>query len=150
MLTVKEEVQVQKLLRDSAPMPVMNPNHGVDNTTSYDEGQYMARLMRNLKPLRVLAGNPLGPVDGRIPQQFLGEDESILKKISHVIRKGEKLMQFFSRVGLSLSQSRTMSKNEISRFVQQSEANAMAEPDKNFFEPRPLPNKITIVDSWQE
>ena len=58
---------------------------------------------------------------------YPSDDAEIIRRIQHVLRPGEKLMQFYARVGLGRAQILAMTSVEIAKFVQVSEESARAE-----------------------
>jgi hypothetical protein len=70
------------------------------------------------------------------------DDDAFIYKVSHAMKRGEKLMQFVARTGLGRAQALAMSRQEISNFVRQSEANAVNEiapPGPQVFQIKPPP-----------
>jgi len=100
-------------------------------------------LDRWTSPMKVLAGPTAGPQDNQIPRPVAGEDQELLERTKHVRLKGERMMQFYARVGLGAAQIRNMSFDEITRFCDVAEENLEQIP--KVFEPRPTPRKIKIA-----
>jgi len=89
-------------------------------TTEMSVGQYLGRLLKRSRPTVVISGQPDKPVDGRAVRRFVGVDADIelLERTAHVRKPKETMMQFFSRVGLGVSQIREMNKDQITHFVE--------------------------------
>jgi len=80
--------------------------------------RFLSRLIKSVTgPLPVLAGPGLSARDGHPGQPVVGDDPELLAKTQHVRKPKERLMEFIARVGMSPNQMRTLSKEEISRFV---------------------------------
>jgi hypothetical protein len=77
------------------------------------------------------------------------EDQEVIRAVKHTMRKGEKLIQWYARVGLGKSQILRMTKDEISRVVAQAEINRKEEalPPREAYEPKRIPARITLVDT---
>lgn len=86
-----------------------------------------------------------------------GEDE-VRRLAGHVMKKKEQAIEFFARTGLSLAQMRTMSRGEITRFVEQAERNNLeqqgvrkapvVEPtgQRDWNAPKPQPSALLVPD----
>lgn len=152
MLTAFEENVLRKMLEDRTPTPCMNPTHiqSEVGNTAQATGQHIQKLIANWRPTHV-TGAVLPPTDNRVPLTPLSDDTEFMKSVKHVLRKGEKAIQFIARTGLSPAQAATMSKNQITQFVAQAEQNAkdLDHVTTKHFEPRPMPSKMRIaVDTW--
>jgi hypothetical protein len=121
----------------SEPSTPVSPN-------AQGEYGYLRNLLDGwVTPLKVVAGPVQGPVDNRAPRPVAGEDSELLEKTKHVRLKGERMMQFYARVGLGAAQIRTMSFDEITRFCDVAEETLEQTP--KVFEPRPTSRKIKIA-----
>src|SRR5579872_2853187 len=86
---------------------------------------------------RAVAAGPMTYVGNHVPKsrngkpvRWAGEDPELLERTKHVRLKGERMSQFFSRVGLGAAQIRTMSAVEISRFVDVASQNEIPRPPR--------------------
>jgi hypothetical protein len=152
-MTPQEEKILQDIVRERMPMTPVNPQTGIDTSdTSVSVGQHIKKLMaRVTAPLPVIAGSAPVPTDNRITPKIVGDDEHLLAKTSHVRKPNEGIMAFVARTGLGVSQIRTMSKDEIRRFVEVVAQNEqIAEPAKVAgVKPSAAPRGKIFVDSWQ-
>jgi hypothetical protein len=78
------------------------------------------------------------------------DDHAFSSKVSHAMKRGEKLMQFVARTGLGRAQALAMSREEINIFVLQAEANALNEiappgPQLFAFRPPPPPSRPLVM-----
>jgi len=81
------------------------------------------------------------------------EDPKVRDRIKHVLLKGEKVLQFFARTGLSKSQCLQLSHGQIEDFVKRVTANAKNEPSPllSVWESAPLGKKFRIaIDTFAE
>jgi hypothetical protein len=99
MLTPQEEKVLRQVARERTPMqrPHMAPQ-SEPNVGKYLEGE-------------------LRRCGSRLPTVNANEDFKVIGKVQHAMRKGEQLMEFYSRTGLGRAQLLVMSKDEISRAV---------------------------------
>ena len=105
---------------------------------------FLARLIANAKPLVILAGPAQPPRDNLPIRKVLGDDPQLLAMTEHVRNKKEKMFQFYARVGLGPSQIRTMSKAEISHFVEVVSQQERGFENPAHFEPRAMPKKLML------
>src|SRR5579871_3025893 len=101
MLSAVEEAFLRQQIRNNTPMSVVNPQPA--QTESAAEQRILEKQINSLPKMQVSDPN---------------QDWGIINLVSHVMRKNEKLMEFYARVGLSRAQIATMSKSEISKFVE--------------------------------
>lgn len=142
MLTPQEENLLKDLARKNAPLQVVNPGPTSDSQMS--TGQYVASLIRKwTSPLPIIAGANSDTIDNRLRRSYVGEDDELLARTSHVRRRKETMLQFYARVGLGAAQILTMTKSEITHFVSVAEQNEPWEP--KLFEPKPLPQRFMIA-----
>ena len=82
----------------------------------------------------------------------INTDAEIEKRVAHVLKRGEKLGQFYSRTLLGRAAILTMSKEEITRAVALAEANRAEEPlpPPELFEPKRLPARFTLLDTFAD
>jgi hypothetical protein len=88
----------------------------------------------------VVAGAVGKPTDGKAPLQRAPEDQELVSRIRHTMKPGEKLIQWYARVGLGKSQIMTMTKSEITRAVELAEERAKDDttaPEQFLARPRP-------------
>jgi len=80
-------------------------------------------------PMRVLSGPSESGENGAVPanNHYPSDDAAIIARIKHTMRPGEKLMQWYARIGLGRAQILAMSAVEIAKFVQASEESARTE-----------------------
>jgi len=109
MLTEREEQTLKQLARDHTPLakpstPLVSPAQPI--------GDYLAREMEKAR---------------KIEPQNPEQDYAVRDRIKHVLRKNEKIMEFFARVGLSRPQILAMGHAEISKFVEQADLRNAAE-----------------------
>ncbi len=109
MLTTQEENALKRLAQELTPTPVLNP----ENTGWQPRGPSLSQMteasLRRCPQMKVIDPNT---------------DHAVEHRIKHVLRTNEKLMEFYSRVGLGRAQILSMSKEEISLFVENAERNA--------------------------
>lgn len=154
--SLREALQPIPNLMEETPMTEQvatpNPLRGADvitgpSTPSAPASEYgfLRRLIDTCwaRPMTVVGGPTTGPQDNLVMRPVAPQDQELLDRTSHVRLKGEKLLQFYARVGLGPAQIRTMSRAEIKRFVDIAEENAEQQP--KFFEPTPLPQKIRLI-----
>lgn len=96
-LTEQEVGTLRRLARDNTPMRPVNPVPAGDTASTVE---HLDRQIAKAEPLR-----PANP----------DEDWPLLAKISHTMRKGERVMEWFARVGLGRSQVFAMTRDEIKR-----------------------------------
>ena len=138
-LTQQEEDVLRRVARDNTPMKAVNPGAHDTTGTAASEGAHLDGLVKRLLAApRTLTGMAQ---DGKYHLE--GEDD-IVRRIAHTMKKGEKLIQWFARVGLGRSQILQMSKSEISAFVEQAERNNSEGPREP--EPAPMP-AVALVPS---
>jgi hypothetical protein len=102
--------------------------------------RFVSRLIKSAQPMVITAGPAPGTREGKPGPRVLGDDAELLDRTAHVRTKKETMMQFFARVGLGANQIRTMSKSEISKFVEIVSANATDDvrpPSSTFGRPAP-------------
>jgi len=105
---------------NARPMRVVNPGQRSNDQVSLE--RHAATLQARMGPTRIVAGpDPETPKDGAIfsydtRTRALSEAD-LLARVKHVLRKGERWLQFVARTGLGPHQVRTMTRDEIKRFV---------------------------------
>ena len=87
----------------------------------------MAQILANAKQVKTKTIDP-------------NNDPEIIARIKFSMLKGEQLMAWYSRVGLGRSQIMQMSKDQITAFVEQANAN-QNETDATMYAPKPVPKK---------
>jgi hypothetical protein len=107
-LTQHEEKVLRQLARDHSPMEVMNPCPAVA-ADQLSDGQCIGRLLDRAVKMTVVGGTGAK------------ENPVALEKTAAFRRKGECLMQFHSRTGISLWQVLNLPKDELARAVKVSE-----------------------------
>jgi hypothetical protein len=119
-----------------------------ESTAQPSLGQFLGRLLTGLRPMTVLAGQPLPPRDGKPGQQAAAEDGVLLERTAHVRKPKETMLEFFARVGLGSAQIRSMDKGEITRFVKVAMDSAQDREtiDVKFFEPKAVPPRFVLTD----
>ena len=97
-------------------------------------GQALARM------IEVAKRTPLKPVDT--------EDAEVIAKVRHTMIKGERLLQWYARVGLGKPQIMNMTKDQIAIFVATAEINRKNEtlPSAESFEPRRPPLRFVMIE----
>jgi hypothetical protein len=112
-----------------------------------------------------LATHQKQPTEGMVIARLIGDykrapklktidpntDPEFAAKVAHVLKPGEKLMQFVARTCLGRTQALAMSRDEISRRVAQAEANRREEmlPPPDLWEPKRPPQHF-LLDSFAE
>jgi hypothetical protein len=141
MLTAREEQILREVARDNTPMQVVNPGGGQGNSgeTFHEEGKHLERLIqRNVETPRTTTGMR---EDGKY--LLAGEDE-IVRRVGHTMKRGEQLIQWFARVGLGKAQILSMSKSDITKFVEQAERNNLeSSPESYGIMPAAALNAVT-------
>lgn len=95
-------------------------------------------------------GGSIGPlldsVTGKLKKFDPNSDDTVLQRIKHVLNRGEALMEFYARTGLSRAQILTMSRDEISLFVEQVESSRedYRPPAIALTQPIAVPKKLFI------
>jgi hypothetical protein len=106
-------------------------------------GRYLARLVKSAEPMVIVAGPSLGTREGKPGPRVVGDDKELLDRTAHVRSKKETMMQFFARTGLGAYQIRTMSKSEISHFVETASQHESVQPPTSTFG-RPAPQRFVL------
>ena len=96
-------------------------------------GRYLARLIKNAEPMVIVGGPTLGTREGRPGPRVLGDNAELLSRTEHVRTKNEPMNSFYARIGLGPVQIRTMSKAEISRFVETVSQHESVQPPASTF-----------------
>ena len=110
-------------------------------------------MMSEINPQHLSFGQVLGRIIAaykRAPKMQAvdpNSDPETIERVRHVLRPKEKLLEFFARTGLGKAQVATMTRSQITRFVEQVERNKANEPSTAHFEPRGVPRTITITDA---
>jgi hypothetical protein len=98
-------------------------SHDFDGTGSPGEQpsqssawQYLANLVRAARPPQVCGGPDYSTPNG-VKWARTAEDSDLLAKTVSVRSKDEKLIELMARTGISLHQLRTLTMQEIERFV---------------------------------
>jgi len=112
----------------------MNPTVAGPDPREMTEAQLLGRIASAYK-----AAPRMRAVD-------LNDDPSVLARIKHVLKPNEKLLQFFARTGLGRTQALTMTRAEVSQFVEQVERNRQQEASTAHFEPRGIPARLVIEE----
>lgn len=142
MLTEKEESLLRNDLRNRTPLSSVNPVP-VDNQMSI--GHHIRSLVAGIvRPLQILAGQPVPPTDGRPGRAVAAEDTDLLERTKKFRRPKETMMQFHARTGLGAAQIRTMGPREIENFLAVAEQNEEREAVPGMFDPRPRPSKFFL------
>jgi hypothetical protein len=111
--------------------------------------QNLNRQVEQAVPMQVVAG-PNGPTRNGVARRRAPENPDLLAKVRPFLRKGETLMQFFSRTGISAHQLLTYTHRDLKHLVAVVEGN-VAE-DTGAIEPKrtPIPSKFYVsVESHQ-
>jgi hypothetical protein len=82
--------------------------------------------------------------DGKPAPKVTGDDPDLLQRTAHVRGPKERMGEFFSRVGLGAAQIRTMSKAEISHFVEVISKNDPGYVRAQDFAPRVFPKTFLL------
>jgi hypothetical protein len=138
MFSSHEEQTLRRLVAEHTPLP--KPITDLGKVHNPATGDYLTRELARCKPIQSV--NP-------------EEDYATINKLrdAGVLKKGEKVMEFFARTGLGRAQLLSMNKMEIQDFVLQAEANNATDgiqPPKAFAEvrlqpaPRQEPSAILI------
>ena len=114
----------------------MNPTLAGPDPKEQTFGQILGRIVDAYK-----RAPRLKPIDA--------DDPLVIDRVRHTMRKGEKMMSWYARTGIGKTQAMTMSRAEITRFVQQAETNRTQEPlpPPELMEPRRIPARITLIDT---
>ncbi len=115
-LTQQEESTLRRVAAENTPMRVLNPMAPTSETAG-DDREIERLTRRYLAAPRALTGTGQ---DGKYHLE--GEDE-IVRRVRHTMKKGEKLIEWFARVGLGRSQIFSMSRSEIEAFAEQADRN---------------------------
>jgi hypothetical protein len=110
MLSLIEEAFLRKQIRDNTPLQVVNPHP--PQTESAAEQRILEKQINSLPKMKVADPN---------------EDWGIINLVSHTMKKGEALLAWYARIGLGRGQIVTMSRSEISKFVETVERNSAEE-----------------------
>lgn len=96
----------------------------------------------------IVVAGPVEKMRNGVPVAVTGEDEELLKATRTVRKKGEALMQFYSRTGIGAHQCRTLPRRELERLVSIVEQNEGMKDTPDIF-PKPTPRRGPIfVDTW--
>jgi hypothetical protein len=107
--------------------------------------RYLARLIKSVTgPMPVSAGPVQATREGRPFLKAIGDDAELLARTEHVRSKKEPMMSFYARVGLGPTQIRTMSKSEISKFVETISTHEDVKPPQAGAFGRPAPQKFLL------
>ena len=118
---------------------------------------HVARQVRDAKPMQVLAGPALSPVNG-VARAVAGEDKELLEKTKGLRVKvqdplggfgkrclrDETLMEFFARTGISAHQVRTLTRRELERLHAVVEQHQVRTTPLGALPPR----GPVLVDTW--
>jgi hypothetical protein len=105
---------------------------------------FLSRLVRGITgPMVISAGPAPGAREGRPGHRVMSDDPVLLAKTDHVRSKNEPMNSFYARVGLGPVQIRTMSRSEISHFVEVATANEEPKPPTGTFG-QPAPQKFVV------
>jgi hypothetical protein len=135
MLTPQEENVLKEIARNNTPLARPTVKHGyvrVNTSATLDE---MAKASARR---------------GKMQVQDLNDDSAVMSKLERagVLRKNEKLGQFYARTGLGRASILEWSPGEIKRFVEVREENAAEEvpaPPMTFGIPQPSPGVRAIL-----
>jgi hypothetical protein len=90
-------------------------------------------------PMKIVAG-PSGPALNGVAQKRAPEDVDLLKKTAHLRAKGESLLAFMARTGISLHQIINYTKRDIDNLYMVAKQNEMPEPKRT-----PIPDKFKVT-----
>ena len=112
-----------------------------------DEHADLDRILNVKAPMPVMGGPDPVPTDSAIMRTRVSDDAELLKRTEHVRRPKEVMMQFYARTGLGKSQILTMTKDEISKFVEIAEQSAKdtAQVNVRDFEPKRVPPRFVLT-----
>ena len=86
--------------------------------------------------------------DPKMAAYDLNNDPEIVARVKHILLPGEKLGQFYARLGLGRAQIMTMSRSEISDWVNARMADLETIERRNYFArvfgPKPTPKKLFL------
>jgi hypothetical protein len=117
----------------------------VRNLAEPSTGGYISRLLKSVSgSMPIVAGLAPGTREGIPGPRSIGDDPVLLEKTAHVRAKKEKMMEFFARTGLGAYQIRTMSKGEISKFVEVASANEDIKPPQMSIYGKPAPQNFVL------
>lgn len=104
----------------------------------------ISRAIETAKPSVIVAG-PSAPAVNGVARKRAPEDEDLMKKVRPFLRKGEVLMQFIARTGISVHQLSTYTHRDLKHLVAVVEGN-VAE-DTGAIEPKrvPIPSKFYVT-----
>jgi hypothetical protein len=106
------------------------PGNPTQPTTNYWLGKLLEKPIEKLKNAN----------------DVLNEDAELLEKTASFRGRGESVLAFIARVGISPAQIRAWSHAEIARFVDIVSANERGElPGARMFETKPVPPRFVII-----
>ncbi len=137
MLSPREEQILREQIRDNTPMRVVG---GPTSTAQPGDREFGRQINEQLEKLPKMK-----PVN-------LNENPELEYKLRKVMKKGEKLGEFFSRTGLGLAQIMSMSDSEIRSFVAIAEENnresGFVVPARGSAEAASTSRLRTVVDTF--
>lgn len=91
-------------------------------------------------------GKALDAITGKMRPVDPDADVEVMGRVKHVLKPNEKFLQFVARTGLGPASILAMSREEITRFVEQAERNRAEEalPPPTVFEPKQPPQKFFL------
>ena len=103
-----------------------------------------ARQLREVKTESYVA-REMEKVTGRIPQYNPNKNDELLARVKHVLKKGERLMEFYARTSIGPCDIMSLSKDELKRRVELCDQNQHDAGLRKTFAARQRPTHVVAA-----